>query len=1095
MAGINFGNYREAIHNFALESDAEWQAKQKNLFDALDNVINIGVDGLSGKQFGFAANSENDNKKILGLLAGWLRYKGFDDDAIFSNPGGKSLLSAMQPQGQKADERNDAIREFYNIFVNGNSKGRAEALVAIVQNMGEYSVEMPDITGEMNIGKFKSYINDARINGFIADSLSSLFFSPEEYNSAERPTDIHFNSHTMNAFWSRLNVKDIEGFNKSADYTRIHRDMALVAEGFVDAAKREEFLNNTDMDMSEADSDAQKKAAAVENYIDKYGKYNISECRNFKTKDILPEFCDEFDIPDNAAEDSTKTFNSYFTGQDNKGIEQGRADNTLRNTNTLDPYILGGSDIDILNTLLGTENKYYNNFSSDEVDRIFINGKSIPGRKPDIVAQDLRKALVNGVSIAVMDKKPDAQMINTEESRIRVFVNDPNSFTKKSRSGEKKENAKIFFNSLFGTKDKDTKGLVARLRTVTIDGARAPLGWDGKGFDIVKAYDAFMEAVKPKVDIENFKTTLPNVLINHTNGPDKNKKEYIERVVISPYFNSLTEKEILNSVLGTDIRSNAELKNELNRIMINNKGMGELLTDSTDQIKDAVKRIEDACRDKDKIDVLPPPKGHVTLRSMSYETSAVHENIDLKAPASHHRRHREKFEADNFIVAVSEREKHNDNIFMDIEKGFYGKSERLTKEQRTQLLSSIYINGQSAVGLTGDIKEEDILSKYTDIMNTVKNALKDPKNTVALIPKEAFEDPDNHKPKIIYNGALDAGFKMNKELSDEIMAKVNELTEKIKAKEIKTREDIINERAAAEAERKAREEAERRAREEAERREREEAERRAREEAERAREEAARREAERRRFLDEQFRSLDAEMPARPNMNIMAYNFVKDDGSLETVGDLYGDGIAVLSKLSGLSINKNDYVNGNTWYGSDLMRAADRLYIGGIPARAYFNVAEDASVREYEEMGYKIRSILNRSLGADNSGQYVMFKAENEDEFHAFTFTLREPEKPEPVEQFTGIKRFFSFKETKQRKDAEYNAYLEEKKKYDNEFKAYETTKKTADIAKTAARSIKYINTVDINSLVARNHRSLEPTRAVETDLSRTRENNGMNMN
>ena len=112
---INFGTNREAIHNFAIEADAAWAKKQQNLYSALNNAVNLGRDGIQGTSFGFSADSPEDNNKVLGLLAGWLRYKGMSDDDIFSEVGQGSFLSAFKgPDGSVSDKRNDSIREFYS---------------------------------------------------------------------------------------------------------------------------------------------------------------------------------------------------------------------------------------------------------------------------------------------------------------------------------------------------------------------------------------------------------------------------------------------------------------------------------------------------------------------------------------------------------------------------------------------------------------------------------------------------------------------------------------------------------------------------------------------------------------------------------------------------------------------------------------------------------------------------------------------------------------------------------------------------------------------------------------------------------------------
>lgn len=1018
---INIDN--EKTRDFAAGFEADWQKKQNNLYMALDNAVNLGRYGISGKRFGFAADSDKDKEKVLGLLAGWLKYRKMDNENIFAPVGGKSSLAEFQKQGSKVDNRTGAIREFFEIFTGGNNTRKVNALIDIAKSMGEYSVEMPDISKKMDDREFREYVRNSKINGFIADSLSTLFFSPEEYN--RDPSEVHFNENLMNSFWRNLGVKDKENFNKAADYTRIHRDMALVADGFVEAAK------------NDGDSLSEKSAAAIGNYADKFGKYNTEKAKKYKTKELSAEFCDLFHIDsDKKNENYEVTFNA-----DDNGVAAGKSSDFLKDSDILDPYLMNVGDFTFINTLAGTSHRSEDGLKK-ALGNINIDGESLAGKEIGEASAIIKKAFSEGKPIITTEVQ------TYTESNIRVFNNDPNAFTKKSSSTEKKD-AKIYFNSLFGTVNYDTADLLKLLRHMEIDGQSTERSFP-KGMNIVNAQKKFRELIMTDKDKEHNLTII--------NGGKK------EKIIMQ--LPGSSEREFLNDMLGTDIRSSSEFENETKRIRIGGKGLEELTKNAENKIAEAEKIIRDAHKNKIPIEITPGENVKFRIKRMAYEPSENPGYIKLEEPKTVASQ-KQKFAAEDNIIAVSDRNSDLSQLYKQITgrdlhiRTRNSKTKQNLNEFLAEDLKSIYINGESAVGLAGDIK--NINKKWRDVMACISRALQDDKNVVSYIPDECLKDPEKTPPKVIVRGALDLGFEMNAEKNAEILKNISDLTDAIKNNKLKSAETVMKER---EERNKAEEAARAEERERRLRRQAEEAEAQRKEIERMEAEVAKKREEARRRYVDSLYEEI-GDKNKRPNMS-----FGLTDGCK--------DGIDVLERLSGLGIDRlGDNVKIN--YGSYCMRAADRIFINGVPSRTYFNIGEDATEKDYADMGRKIHTMMVRTLLVGNDKNYVMFKAEDETTFHAFTHTDEQIyREPAVVKKYGPIKRRFYSDESVAQNEKEYNQYLKDMERYKLDTDNQKRWAKITELATSAASSIKYVDPTKYVKQV--NLNSIAPS----TDLQQT---------
>ncbi len=657
MAGsINFGESRGAIHNYAVGADAAWEAKQHNLVMALDNVINLGRDGVSGERFGFSANSENDEKKVLGLLAGYLRYKGFSDEDIFAPVGGGSRLAEFQRQGSIVDKRSETITEFCQIFTGRMAGEKAKALIAIAKSMGDYPVEMPDISQEMDSRQFSSYVDRARINGLVADSVSAMFFSPEQYN--ESPNEIHFNETIMNNVWRRLHVDDIEAFNKSADYARIHRSMAAVAEGFNEIAKSEHFADEEAIaDEGLAKS---KNVAAALNYVDKFGEYNMTDVAMENTdgrynssakcsaKSLAPEFVSEFDIDEASVENNADELNTAFKGNDAQGVSKGKHREMFRQTESFAPYLLESDNITLFNTLLGTEHRHEYSIEA-ELRKVNVGDMNLAGKKIAEAARLVRESFNKGETVSVMEgeleyvdlnnaartketKEARKDLQNRSYSQIRILNVDTERHSKVSKTGKTDEanrlktQAKVYFNSLLGTEDLDTRDLKKKLENVRIDGSNE---WLPKRGDIVTVFNAFKRNIAPKTtgnSIEEY-IEAPRPVVTVLNSQNINERVIVEFPDYTP-----SSRKFLNTILGTELTSNKELEDEINRIRVGGRNLPELLDPEKDKMDEAVRILKEAYRDKTEIEILPEMKARFKVFKADFKTTDEHKWIDLKSP-------------------------------------------------------------------------------------------------------------------------------------------------------------------------------------------------------------------------------------------------------------------------------------------------------------------------------------------------------------------------------------------------------------------------------------------------------------------------------
>lgn len=167
-------------------------------------------------------------------------------------------------------------------------------------------------------------------------------------------------------------------------------------------------------------------------------------------------------------------------------------------------------------------------------------------------------------------------------------------------------------------------------------------------------------------------------------------------------------------------------------------------------------------------------------------------------------------------------------------------------------------------------------------------------------------------------------------------------------------------------------------------------------------------------------------------------------------------GIVVLSRLSGMPISSGD--------GKELMeKAADRLYINGMPALMFYGMGKKESLTEedYNTLGKNIANTLKETFLDKKGKNFLMFKGEGEDSFTPFTMgaEILEKDVPKEVKLYSGIKKVLASKEDIEKNLSEYNDYVNLKVPH------YEMLLKLKEISEeaiSAASSLKPV--VNINS-------------------------------
>ncbi len=156
-------------------------------------------------------------------------------------------------------------------------------------------------------------------------------------------------------------------------------------------------------------------------------------------------------------------------------------------------------------------------------------------------------------------------------------------------------------------------------------------------------------------------------------------------------------------------------------------------------------------------------------------------------------------------------------------------------------------------------------------------------------------------------------------------------------------------------------------------------------------------------------------------------------------------GIVVLSRLSGMPLKEKGESREN------LERAADRLYVNGMPAIMFYGLGKKEKLTEedYNTLGTSIANTLKETFMDNKRGNYVMFRGEREDTFTAFTMSSDSALSTEPkkVELLTGAKRFIASKEKIAQNEAEYMDYI------NNKLPSYEEHLRLEALSRDAANS------------------------------------------
>lgn len=174
-------------------------------------------------------------------------------------------------------------------------------------------------------------------------------------------------------------------------------------------------------------------------------------------------------------------------------------------------------------------------------------------------------------------------------------------------------------------------------------------------------------------------------------------------------------------------------------------------------------------------------------------------------------------------------------------------------------------------------------------------------------------------------------------------------------------------------------------------------------------------------------------------------------------------GIVVLGRLSGMRLSSS----GNSR--EDLERAADRLYVNGMPAIMFYGLGkkENMTEEDYNTLGMSIANTLRDTFMNGNKGTYVMFRGERDDKFTAFTMSSDTliNEKPKEVKPYPRLMRNLISKESREKNMAEYDNYI------NNLLPQYEKSMKLKEISEDALKSAAVLTPLDkikkmsINSL------------------------------
>lgn len=167
-----------------------------------------------------------------------------------------------------------------------------------------------------------------------------------------------------------------------------------------------------------------------------------------------------------------------------------------------------------------------------------------------------------------------------------------------------------------------------------------------------------------------------------------------------------------------------------------------------------------------------------------------------------------------------------------------------------------------------------------------------------------------------------------------------------------------------------------------------------------------------------------------PDMTDDIYTFTRPqdfDLKFDTFSDDFLDanvsGIVVLGRLSGIALSEES--------GKDFMeRAADRLYVNGMPILNFFGMEKNEKLTEadYNTLGKNVAHLLKESFLDEGGKNFLMFKGEREDSFTAFTMGVKAVgDKPKEVKLFSGIRRALASKEENEKNREEYNDYIDSK--------------------------------------------------------------------
>ena len=214
---------RDDIFAFAGSYKEQAVKRQKRETDEMARILFKNADGsIDGSRYGLGSGNRfmSDRNTMNGFLKAWYVYKGMSEDVLFSD------------SQQAQEEKNRLTEEFHKTFsLQPNEtptmlRERRHANILAMKNMlDRRKLVLPDLDEGFTKDNLESYVNRARLESDMTAGVEEVFF------------ETAFRDFIPENLSGRDPIRD------SMENGRAHRNMAALAESFIDVFSTQAFIN------------------------------------------------------------------------------------------------------------------------------------------------------------------------------------------------------------------------------------------------------------------------------------------------------------------------------------------------------------------------------------------------------------------------------------------------------------------------------------------------------------------------------------------------------------------------------------------------------------------------------------------------------------------------------------------------------------------------------------------------------------------------------------------------------------------------------------------------------------------------------------